>query len=103
MYLNLLLIGCGSLGAGWDFSLVVPLRAAPSFPRTGRLWPSELTSPRRDTLVACSTRGTDVFKAVVAPVGASLGTGRSRVSASGWAAMDVNLDDPVEVALAARV
>ena len=44
-----------------------------------------------------------MFKAVVAHVGASLGTCRSRVSASGWAAMDVKLDDPVEVALVARV
>ena len=43
------------------------------------------------------------FTAVAALAGALLGVGRSRDSSSGWAAMDVNMDDPVEVALASRV
>ena len=54
-------------------------------------------------VVGSSLRETVAFKAVVAPAGSILGIGKNRVTSSGWASLDVNREDPVEVALAARV
>ena len=50
-----------------------------------------------------SPRETVAFKAVVKPAGATLGIGKNRVTSSGWASLDINRDDPVEVDLAARL
>jgi len=44
---------------------------------------------------------TDVFKEDVIPAGAARGTDRVRGRGSGWARMDVNREDPVDMALAA--
>ncbi len=55
-------------------------------------------------VVRSSPKETDAFKAVVSRhAEAILGTGRNSVTSSGWASLDVNRDDPVEVALAARL
>jgi len=43
------------------------------------------------------------FEAVVGPAGAILGIGKNRVTSSGWASLDVNREDPVEVAMGARL
>ena len=48
-------------------------------------------------------RETAAFKANVRPARAILGIGRSSVTSSGWASLDVNRDDPMEAALAARL
>ncbi len=50
-----------------------------------------------------SSRESGAFEAVVLPVGATHDTSSNKVSSSGWASTNVNLADPVEVALAARV
>ena len=79
-------------------------RFARSCPPTGLLWPSGLISRKEKGRVAgFSPRETVAFKAVVKPAGATLGIGKNRVISSGWASLDVNRDDPVEVALAARL
>ena len=79
-------------------------RVARSCPPTGLLWPSGLISRKEKGRVAgFSPRETVAFKAVVKPAGATLGIGKDRVTSSGWASLDINRDDPVEVALAARV
>jgi len=54
-------------------------------------------------VVRSSPKETDAFKAVVRHDEAILGTGRNSVTSSGWASLDVNRDDPVDVALAARL
>ena len=54
-------------------------------------------------VIGPSLRETVVFKAVEAPAGAILGIGKNRVTWSGWASLDVNREDPVEVALGARL
>ena len=54
-------------------------------------------------IVGSSLREIAAFKAVVAPARAFLGIGKNRVTSSGWASLDVNREDPVEVALVARV
>ena len=41
------------------------------------------------------------FKEVVLPAGATRGTDSGRGRGSGWASLDVNREDPVEMALAA--
>jgi hypothetical protein len=46
---------------------------------------------------------TDVFKEVVVPAGAARGTDRVRGRGSGWARLDVNREDPVEMALSADI
>ena len=53
--------------------------------------------------VGAYLRETDAFKAVVRPAGAFLDIGKSSVISSRWASLDVNRDDPMEVALAARL
>jgi len=50
-----------------------------------------------------SINETGVFKAVVLPAGTSFGTGYSKLTSSVWASMHVNLAEPVEAALVARV
>jgi hypothetical protein len=50
---------------------------------------------------ARSLSATDVFKEVVMPVGAALGTDKVCGRGSGWARLGVNREDPVEMALAA--
>jgi hypothetical protein len=54
-------------------------------------------------VVGSSLRETDVFKAVVRLAGAILGISRRSFTSLGWAFLDVNREDPVEVALAARL
>jgi hypothetical protein len=54
-------------------------------------------------VVRSSLRETADFKAVVRPAGEILGIGRNNVTSSVWASLNVNRDDPVEVALAARL
>ncbi len=44
---------------------------------------------------------TDIFKEVVMHVGAARGIDRVRGRGSGWARLDANREDPVEMALAA--
>ena len=74
-------------------------RVARSCPLTSLLWPSGLISRKeKGIVVRSSPKETDAFKAVVI-----LGTGRNSVTSSGWASLDVNRDDPMEVALAARL
>ncbi len=41
--------------------------------------------------------------AIVRHVGAILGIGKNKFNSSGWVSLDVNREDPVEVAVAARV
>jgi hypothetical protein len=73
-------------------------------PPTGLLWPSGLISPKeKGIVVGSSLRETASFKAVVRHVGANLGIGKSSATSSGWASLDINRDDPMEVALAARL
>jgi hypothetical protein len=73
-------------------------------PPTGLLWSSGLISRKeKGVVVGSSPRETDAFKAVVRHVGAILGIGKSRDTSSGWAALDVNREDPLYVALDARV
>ena len=54
-------------------------------------------------VVRSSLRETVAFKADVKPAGAIIGIGRNSVTSSGWAYLDVNRDDLVEVALVARL
>jgi hypothetical protein len=79
-------------------------RVARSCPPTGLLWPSGFISRGEKGIIAKSSpRKTVAFKAVVKPAGATLGIGKNSVTSLGWASLDVNRDDPVEVALAARL
>ncbi len=97
-------IGCGCLGVIHTSSLEERPRVARSCPPAGLLWPSGLISPKeKGIFVRSSPKETDVFKVVVRPAGAILGTGRNSVTSSGWASLDVNRDDLVEVALAAKL
>ncbi len=50
-----------------------------------------------------SLRETAAFKVVVMHDGVTLGIGKSSVISSGWACLEVNREDPVDVALAPRV
>jgi len=70
------------------------------FRPTGRLWPSGLIS-RPEYISAESPSGTYVFAEVVMFAGASLGTVGECGWHSGWGRLDVNREDPVELALAA--
>jgi hypothetical protein len=75
-----------------------------SYPPNGLLWPSRLISLKeKGIVVRSSPKETDAFKAVVRPAREILGIGKNSVTSSGWASLDVNRDDPVEVALAARL
>ena len=97
-------IGCGFLGMTRTSSSEDMPRVARSCPPTGLIWPSGLISrEEKDIIAVFSPRETAAFKAVVKPAGATLGIGKNRVTSPGWASLDVNRDDPVEVALAARL
>ena len=67
---------------------------------TGPLWPSGLIS-RPVGISAGSRSRTGVFTEVVLPAGAARGTDSGCGRGSGWARLDVNREDPVEMALAA--
>ena len=102
--LSMVLIGCGCLGVIHTSSLEGRPRVARSCPRTCLLWPSGLISRKeRGIVVRASPRETDAFKAVVRHVEAILGICKNSITSSGWASLGVNRDDPVEVALAARL
>ena len=67
---------------------------------TSLCWPSGLIS-RPAGIVAKSRSEKDVYKEVVLPARAALGIASGSVRGSGWARMDVNREDLVEMALAA--
>lgn len=50
-----------------------------------------------------SARGTDALWGAASPASAAVGAGVSTTASSGRSAKDVNLDDPVEVAMAGRL
>jgi hypothetical protein len=92
---------CGFRGRSATFSFQVKVPAVRTLSRsTARLWPSELIYPPAG-ISAGSSSTTDVFKEVVMPAGAARGTDRVRGRGSGWARLDVNREDTVEMALAA--
>ncbi len=62
-----------------------------------------ISRKEKGTVVGFSPRKTAAVKAVVRLAGAILGIGRGSGTSSGWASLDVNRDDPMEVALAARL
>jgi hypothetical protein len=104
IWLSVLWFGCGFLGMTRTSSSEDGPRVARFCPPTGLLWPSGLISrEEKGTIAGFSPRETAAFKAVVKLAGATLGIGKNRVTSSGWASLDVNRDDPVEVALAARL
>ena len=93
--LKKLSIGCGFPGGSATFSFQVQVPAVRTLSRpTGRLWPSELIFPPA-RISAGSPSATDAFKEVVMPAGAARGTDRVRGRGSGWARLDVNLEDLV--------
>ncbi len=102
--LSLLCIGCGCLrGTLISFTMASP-RAAPFCPMIGLLWPFGLISLGKKEYFAESSAGeTGVIKAIVLPAGSTLGTNNGRVAPSVWVSMNVNISDPSEVALTARV
>ena len=78
-------------------------RVARSCPPTDLSWPSGLICRKeKGIVVGSSLRQTAAFMSVAMPAEAILGIGKNRVTSSGWAFLDVNREDPVEVALAAR-
>jgi hypothetical protein len=93
-------IGCGFPGVGTTFSFQVTVPAVRTLSRpTGLCWPSGLISwPAGIVVGSCS--GRDVFKEAVMSAGAIFGTVSRFGRSSGWARMDVNQEDPVELALA---
>ncbi len=94
-------MGCGFLVGSTTLSFQVQVPAVRTLSRpTGQLWPSELISPPV-RISARSPSTTNVFKEVVMPPGATRGTNRAHGRGSGWARLDVNREDPVEMALAA--
>ena len=94
-------IWCGFPGRRTIFPLQAQAPAIRKLSRpTGMCWPSGLISrPAGIVVVSCS--GTDVFKEVALPAGATLGTASGVGRGSGWARLDVNRVDPVDMALAA--
>ncbi len=79
-------------------------QVARSCPPTGLLWPFGLISRREKVIVIGSSLiETVTFKEDVMLDGAILGIGKNRVTSSGWASLDVNREDPVEMTLAVRV
>ena len=80
-----------------------PPAAAQSRPLTGNLWLCASTSLISHP-VSNSPSGIDVFKKFVTPAQAILGVGTSDVSpSSGWSTKNINLGDPIEVALAGEL
>ncbi len=95
------LIGCGFPGGTRGFSLQGQVPAVKTLSRpTGPSWPSGLIS-RPVGISAGSRSETGVFTEVVLPAGAARGTDSGCGRGSGWARLDVNREDPVEMALAA--
>jgi hypothetical protein len=95
------LIGFGFPGGTRAFSFQGQVPAGKTLSRpAGPLWPSGLIS-RPVGISAGSRSGTCVFMEVVMPVGAARGTDSGCGRGSGWARLDVNREDPVEMALAA--
>ena len=71
--------------------------------RIRKLWPCGSTSLQANRIV-CSQSAIVAFKKVVIPARATLGGGSlSLPTNTGWAGKDVNIDDPVEAALAGRL
>jgi hypothetical protein len=102
--LSVLWIGCGCLGVIRSFSSEVKPRVARSCTPSSLLWPPGLISRKeKGIVVGSSLRETDAFKAVVRHARAILGIRKSSVISSGWTSLEVNPDDQVEVALAARL
>jgi len=100
----MLWIGCGCLGVIKTSSSEGRPRVARYCPPTGLLCPSGLISLKeKGIVVRSSLRETAAFKAVVRLDGAIIGIDMNSVTSSGWASLDVNRDDLVEVALAARL
>ena len=91
--------GCGFPCRTRTFSFRAPRPEGPSNRPTGRLWPSGLISRMAGT-VEGSRSVTGVFTEVVVPAGAARGTASGRGGDLGWARLDVNRKDPVEMALA---
>ena len=93
-------IGCGSQEGTHALSSRAERRRAGKYSRpVGQLWPSGLISHRAG-ISAGSRSGIGAFTEVVLPAGASLGTASDVRLDTGWARMDVNRSDPVELALA---
>ncbi len=67
---------------------------------SGLLWPSELIYRLASSDVPSSSE-TYVFSEVAMPAGATRGTDSGSGRGSGWARLDVNREDPVEMTLAA--
>ncbi len=102
--LSVLWIGCGCLQVIRSFSSEVKPPVTRSCPPSDLLWPPGLISRKeKGIVVGSSLRETAAFKAVLRHARANLGIGKISVTSSGWASLDVNRDDPVEVALAARL
>ena len=102
--LSVLWIGCVCLGVIRSFSSEGRPRVARSCPPSGLLWPPWLISRKEKGIVVGSSLGEIVaFKAIVRHARAILSIGKSSITSSGWASLDIDRDDPVEVALAARV
>jgi len=77
--------------------------AGPSTRLVGKSWPSGLISPRT-THSSNFPSGTVAFKKVVAPAQAILGKSSIEFPLlSGWSQKDININDPIEVALASRL
>jgi hypothetical protein len=71
--------------------------------RIGKLWPSGSTSLQTNQAVRFRS-DTVAFKKVIMHARATLGGGALSLPIdSGWAVKDINIDDPVEVALAGRL
>ena len=99
-----MLIGYGSLVTTLLFSSRGrPRLAAASCLQIGKLWPSGLIS-RKNLHATNYQKETVAFNRVVAPARAILGAGNLEVPPrSGWDLKDFNINDPVEVALAASL
>ncbi len=80
----------------WEQSSVEGISSRP----TGRLWPCGLIY-RREHVSAGFPSGTVAFTKVVVPAEAARGTVSVRGRTSWWVRLDVNREDPVELALAA--
>jgi hypothetical protein len=104
IFLIILLIGYGSLGTTPLFSSRGrPRVAAASCLQIGKLWPSALIS-RKNLHATNYQKKNGVFNRVVTPARSTLGAGSLEVPPrSGWDFKDVNINEPVEVALSASL
>jgi len=100
-FLRRLWIGCGSPGGTQALSSGAERRGAGKYSRPiGQLWPSGLIS-HRVGIAEGPHSVIGAYTEVVLPAGASLGTASGVGRDTGWAHLDVNRMDPVELALAA--